>query len=95
MLPGQAHPEQYHLKKEETFHILHGEIRIALDGQEETYNPGEVIMVDRGVRHMFYSPGGAVFEEISSTHHKDDSYYTDATIQNNKNRKTLLTHWML
>jgi len=94
MLPGQAHPEQYHLKKEETFHILHGEIRIALDGKEETYSPGDVIMVDRGVRHMFYSPGGAVFEEISSTHHKDDSYYTDEAIQNNKNRKTLLTHWM-
>lgn len=94
MLPGQTHPEQYHLKKEETFHILHGEIRIALDGKEGTYSPGDVIMVDRGVRHMFYSPGGAVFEEISSTHHKDDSYYTDETIQSNKNRKTLLTHWM-
>ena len=94
MLPGQTHPEQYHLKKEETFHILHGEIRIALDGREETYSPGEVIMVDRGVRHMFYSASGAVFEEISSTHHKDDSYYTDETIQQNKNRKTFLPHWM-
>lgn len=94
MLPGQTHPEQYHLKKEETFHILHGEMRIALDGHEETYRPGDVIMVDRGVRHKFYSPGGAVFEEISSTHYKDDSYYTDPTIQANTNRKTLLTHWM-
>lgn len=94
MLPGQTHPEQYHLKKEETFHILYGEIRIALDGKEEIYKPGQVIMVDRGVRHMFYSSTGAVFEEISSTHYKDDSYYTDETIQNNKNRKTLLPHWM-
>lgn len=94
MLPGQTHPEQYHLKKEETFHILHGEIHIALNGEEATYGPGDVIMVDREVRHMFFSPGGAVFEEISSTHYKDDSYYTDERIQNNKNRKTLLTHWM-
>ncbi|MFA5171897.1 MAG: N-acetylneuraminate synthase family protein [Sulfuriferula sp.] len=94
MLPGQTHPEQYHLKKEETFHILHGEIHMALDGDEKIYNPGEVVMVGRGVRHMFYSPLGAVFEEISSTHHKDDSYYTDVAIQNNKNRKTLLPHWM-
>jgi sialic acid synthase SpsE/mannose-6-phosphate isomerase-like protein (cupin superfamily) len=94
MLPGQTHPEQFHLKKEETFHILHGEMQIALDGKEESYRPGDVIMVDRGVRHMFYSQGGAVFEEISSTHYKDDSYYTDPTIQANTNRKTLLTHWM-
>lgn len=94
MLPGQTHPEQYHLKKEETFHILHGEMRIALDGEEKTYHPGEVVMVDRGVRHMFFSPGGAVFEEISSTHHRDDSYYTDEAIQANKNRKTFLPHWM-
>lgn len=94
MLPGQTHPEQYHLKKEETFHILHGEMHIALDGEEKTYHPGEVVMVDRGVRHMFFSPGGAVFEEISSTHHRDDSYYTDEAIQANKNRKTFLPHWM-
>ena len=94
LLPGQTHPEQYHLKKEETFHILHGEIRIALDGEEKTYHPGEVIMVDRNVRHKFFTPTGAVLEEISSTHYKDDSYYTDETIQLNKNRKTFLPHWM-
>ncbi len=94
MLPGQTHPEQYHLKKEETFHILHGELRIALDGKEQIYRPGDVIRVERGVRHGFYSPGGTVFEEISSTHYQDDSYYTDEAIQRSQQRKTLLTQWL-
>ncbi len=94
MLPGQTHPEQYHLKKEETFHILHGELRIALDGKEQSYRPGDVIRVERGVRHGFHSPAGTVFEEISSTHYQDDSYYTDEAIQRNQQRKTLLTQWL-
>lgn len=94
MLPGQTHPEQHHLKKEETFMILHGEIAIALDGKEKTYRAGDVVVVPRGTRHCFRSDDGVVFEELSSTHYKDDSYYTDPTIQNNLHRKTLLTYWM-
>jgi N-acetylneuraminate synthase len=35
-----------------------------------------------------------VIEEISSTHFKEDSFYTDETIMKNKNRKTVLTYWM-
>jgi len=40
------------------------------------------------------SAGGCVFEEISSTHYADDSYYTDPAIAANTSRKTHLTHWM-
>jgi len=94
MLPGQTHPEQHHLKKEETFMILHGEINIVLDGNERTYHPGDVVVVTRGTRHMFHTENGVVFEELSSTHYKDDSFYTDAAIQDNPHRKTLLTYWM-
>lgn len=94
MLPGQTHPEQHHLKKEETFLILHGEIRITLDGEARNYNAGDVVVVARGVRHEFHTESGVVFEELSSTHHADDSYYTDPAIQHNTQRKTLLTYWM-
>ena len=93
-LPGQQHPEQYHNKKEETFHILHGEVHIYLNGEKRVCFPGEVINVEPGVRHAFVSPTGSVIEEISSTHYKDDSYYTDESIMNNKMRKTQLTYWM-
>jgi len=93
-LPGQQHPEQYHNKKEETFHVLHGEVHILLNGEKRVCFPGEVINVEPGVRHAFVSPTGSVIEEISTTHYKDDSYYTDESIMNNKMRKTHLTYWM-
>ena len=93
-LPGQLHPEQYHEKKEETFHVLYGEVELSLNGVTENFGPGDVINIEPEVRHSFISHTGAVIEEISSTHFKDDSYYTDDAINKNTNRKTLLTYWM-
>ncbi|HNI83134.1 MAG TPA: N-acetylneuraminate synthase family protein [Rhodocyclaceae bacterium] len=94
MLPGQLHPEQYHLKKEETFVVLHGALILWLDGEERHARAGDVITVARGVRHTFRTEEGAVFEEISSTHDRNDSYYTDPAIAQNTHRKTWLTYWM-
>ncbi len=93
-LPGQKHPEQHHKQKEETFHVLYGSVDITLDDVTNTYGPGDVINVEPGVRHAFVSPSGAVIEEISSTHIKNDSFYSDDVINRNKNRKTILTYWM-
>lgn len=94
LLPGQSHPEQYHKQKEETFVVLHGSMTLQLDGHPQTVGPGDVVTVERGVRHAFHSATGVVFEEISSTHIPDDSFYTDPAINTNPQRKTLLTYWM-
>lgn len=94
MLPGQTHPEQHHRVKEETFVVLHGEMVVALDGVERSLKRGDVVTVARGVRHRFETSEGVVFEEISSTHHSNDSFYTDPAIAANPNRKTYLTYWM-
>jgi sialic acid synthase SpsE/quercetin dioxygenase-like cupin family protein len=94
LLPGQNHPEQYHSKKEETFMILHGSIKVTLDGVMQTYYPGDIVTVKPGVKHAFKTEEGTVFEEISSTHYIDDSFYTDMSIQNNKKRKTILSYWL-
>lgn len=94
MLPGQTHPEQFHQKKEETFVILHGSMSVHLDGVAQTVQRGDILTVQRGVRHRFHSADGVVFEEISSTHHADDSYYTDPAISANLRRKTHLTYWL-
>ena len=93
MLPGQKHPIHYHKKKEETFHVLYGDVTINLKGIEKEYKPGEIIVVERGVKHSFGSKNGAVFEEVSTTHYINDSYYDDARILKNKNRKTEMTFW--
>jgi sialic acid synthase SpsE/quercetin dioxygenase-like cupin family protein len=93
-LPGQLHPEQYHEQKEETFHVLYGEVELILDGVSNILHPGDVLTVEPGVRHAFTSQTGSVIEEISTTHFKQDSFYTDPAIMQNKQRKTLLTYWM-
>jgi sialic acid synthase SpsE/mannose-6-phosphate isomerase-like protein (cupin superfamily) len=94
-LANQEHPTQYHEQKTETFVVLHGEVNIALDGEERTMYPGEVVTIQPGVRHQFTGgPEGSIIEEISTTHFVDDSYYTDESISKNKNRKTMVSHWV-
>jgi D-lyxose ketol-isomerase len=95
LLPGQAHPEQYHKKKEETFHVLWGSGTIRLDGVNQAMKPGDVFVIQPETRHHFSSENGVILEEISSTHYLDDSFYTDELIHDNKNRKTFLTHWSM
>lgn len=77
VLPGQNHPAHYHVKKEETFVILHGDLTIILDGAQKTLHKGDIMTVERKVNHSFSSKEGCIFEEISSTHYLNDSYYED------------------
>ncbi len=93
LLPGQKHPEQYHLKKEETFFVIYGDVTLYLDGKKKKCMPGEVITIEKGVKHSMETLKGCIIEEISTTHFKDDSYYIDEKIMKNKNRKTIISYW--
>ena len=92
--PGQTHPAHVHKLKEETFHVLSGDITFTLDGKKHEAKPGEVVVVERGVDHSFTSPSGAILEEISTALYKEDSFYDDEEVMKNKNRKTALTFWI-
>jgi sialic acid synthase SpsE/mannose-6-phosphate isomerase-like protein (cupin superfamily) len=94
VLPNQTHPEQYHHQKEETFVVLHGEVELTLNGVTQTFKKGDVITIEREIRHIFTTKTGCVIEEVSSTHYVNDSYYTDESIAKNKDRKTFVTHWL-
>jgi Uncharacterized conserved protein, contains double-stranded beta-helix domain len=94
LLPGQHHPEQMHKKKEETFHILFGSIKLTINGKTKVMNTGDVITILKKQKHAFGSDRGAIIEEISTTHYKNDSFYTDKKIMVNNNRKTVLTYWL-
>lgn len=93
MVPNQKHPAHYHEKKEETFHILYGDLTVILDGEVYHYKKGDMVLVERGKRHAFSTKQGVVFEEISTTHYKNDSFYEDPQIMENKQRKNQLTYW--
>ncbi len=94
MLPGQTHPEQWHEQKDETYHLLHGEIDLTLGGVARKCRKNDVVIIPRGTKHAFSSATGAVIEEISSAYSQGDSFYTDREIGRTEPRKTYVTNWM-
>jgi N-acetylneuraminate synthase len=95
VLPRQKHPYHYHKKKEETFQLLYGDLEVEIDGRQTVLRPGDTVLVEPGCWHKFHSLDGAIFEEISTTHHNDDSYYEDQRIARlaREIRKTELPNW--
>ncbi len=94
-LPGQSHPSHFHKRKEETFQVLHGELHVDVEGIQKTLQPGETCLVQPGVWHSFKTDTGCVFEEVSTTHYNDDSFYKDKAInkKTRDERKTKVDHW--
>jgi len=94
-LPGQKHPPHFHKLKEETFQILHGDLTVNVEGRIRKMEPGDTCLVLPGVWHSFWTVGGCVFEEVSTTHHNNDSVYKDAKINQleRHERKTVVDHW--
>lgn len=95
VLSGQQHPNHYHKVKEESFQVLSGTLTLTLNGDIRDVPAGEVVTVERGVWHAFTSKEGCIFEEISTTHIKNDSYYEDEKIAelDLAERKTVLEDW--
>lgn len=95
VLPGQKHPMHSHRIKEETFQLLYGDLEVNIAGKEKTMKPGDIQTVLRGEKHSFTSQTGAIFEEVSTTHVRNDSYYDDPKIArlDPLERKSILRKW--
>ncbi|MDA3955998.1 N-acetylneuraminate synthase family protein [Oceanispirochaeta sp.] len=95
LFPGQKHPVHLHKKKEETFHLLWGDLQVVIEGTAHDMTAGEILLVERNADHSFSSRNGAIFEEISTSHLKNDSYYTNESItrMDLMERKTILENW--
>jgi sialic acid synthase SpsE/mannose-6-phosphate isomerase-like protein (cupin superfamily) len=94
VLPGQKHPEQWHNVKDETYHVLYGDVTVDLEGSQTTHKANGVVTIPHGIKHSFWTKSGTVIEEVSSSYSSDDSFYSDAAIGGNKNRKTFVSHWL-
>ena len=92
---GQFHPSHFHKKKEETFYILSGELDTEIDGIKRKITAGEQVLIQPGVWHSFSTEKGVIFEELSTTHFDNDSFYKDKSINKipRKSRKTYVDHW--
>ena len=87
-LPNQTNPEHYHKIKEETFILIKGDLVVNVDNNISNLTKGDMLTIYPYQKHSFFSKNGAIFEEISTKHNLDDSFYTDEDIQNNINRKS-------
>ncbi len=95
ILPGQNHPTHLHRQKEETFQVLYGDLELVLEGQKIDMEAGDIATVLRTQKHSFGSKNGAIFEEVSTTHIVNDSWYDDPDIsaKDPVERKTILKKW--
>ena len=97
MLPNQTHPVHYHKIKNETFHIITGNLTLTLNGVSKKLKSGDIIDIKKNSKHKFKAgPEGCIFDEISTTHIKSDSHYQNLKIKNMKRfeRKTIVTSWV-
>ncbi len=94
-LPRQKHPYHQHKRKEETFQLLAGDVEVEVDGFRSQLKPGDTLLVGPGQWHKFHTLGGAIFEEVSTTHFNDDSIYDDEKIARlpREKRKTMIPNW--
>ena len=92
-LPGQSYPDHYHKIKVETFYVLYGKLIVECESNTIALGPGEVFSIQRGESHSFFTETGAVFEELSTAYMRNDSIYSDESIQKSTydQRKTLMS----
>lgn len=81
MLPNQKYPCHFHKIKSETFYVLYGILNVKLNNKLYILQAGDMLNVERGEDHMFWSEGEVVFEEISTLYIPNDSFYTDPDIR--------------
>jgi len=84
MSEGQSHPCHHHIKKEEAFELLDGDCSLTLNNKEVQLKKGSPVLINRGVKHSFFSKEGCVIEEVSTTHIEGDSIYEDPNINSYK-----------
>lgn len=81
LFQGQRCPEHFHRHKLETFFIQHGHVQMTCDGRTFTMKPGDVLRVERSVKHTFSAvDSAALMLEVSKPCIIADNYFTDPRI---------------
>ena len=97
LMKNQFHPPQYHKIKQETFFILFGKVKVEIKKSKRSFNKilktGDLVTIFPGEIHSFkgVSAEGCVIEELSTKSNKNDSFYLDKSISQNKDRKSFIS----
>ena len=93
----QKHPAQYHKVKQETFFVLYGKVKLEITKNKKKsikiLKEGDLVTLYPRDIHSFsgLSKDGAVIEELSTKSNRADSFYLDASINKNKDRKSFIS----
>jgi len=96
MLPNQRHPSHFHKKKTETFIISAGSLTLIDNGKKYFLKAGDSIDLKKSSYHQFKAgKDGCIFEEISTTSYKSDSFYQNKRVKKmpRDKRKTYVSNW--
>jgi N-acetylneuraminate synthase len=96
MLPKQKHPLHFHKIKTESFIIISGDLTLIDNKKKYHLKAGDIIHLKKSSWHEFTAGyNGCIFEEISTTSIKKDSYYKNKSIKNldRDRRKTYFNNW--
>lgn len=77
---SQTCPCHSHVRKHETFFIVHGAVEMALDEERHVLNAGDVLPVPPGRRHSFTGRGPALLLELSTPCEISDNCFVDKRI---------------
>ena len=96
MLPNQRHPSHFHKKKFESFNVLFGDLVLNDGNRSYRLKPGDIVHLKKNSWHDFKAgKNGCIFEEISTTSLKNDSFYKNKKIKNlsSNQRKSYFQSW--
>lgn len=94
---NQKHPAQYHKRKQETFFVLHGKVRLQIKKNKKIISKilkaGDLATILPNEIHSFtgMSRDGCIIEELSTKSLKNDLYYIDKKINKNVSRKSFIS----
>jgi quercetin dioxygenase-like cupin family protein len=61
--PGKQVPWHSHDDTEQVMFVLDGEVEMTIEEETTTLRAGDVVVVNRGLKHKLYSDGGVTFME--------------------------------
>ncbi len=61
--PGKQVPWHAHEDTEQVMFVIDGEVEMTIEDETKTLAVGDVVVVNRGLRHKLYSEGGVTFME--------------------------------
>jgi D-lyxose ketol-isomerase len=77
---GQQCPSHSHRTKHETFFPIRGCLKVTMDGQAFTLEPGQVLPVPPNHIHSFQGVGNSLLLELSMPCHVSDNCFEDPRI---------------